>query len=300
MPCRSSSPTAAATASGPSAGAALVVVERGCHAAVQRVRRGQLDATDDGQGQQHRAARARAAVDEPRPAPRSVSMSSSAEAVMSVAPARSPGAQPGDVGLAGSRTSTGWGTWAASSRSASRSCRTQCCGPGSARREPAAHRAGAAAEVVDHMRAPPGGARPGRWRAPRRQPARAGRATRALTRVIARPGQHLGDHGRGGRPPGTATRAARGRPGAAASAARRRSARPAARRRVPPGHPACDEQPRAAERLAHAADVGRDDRHAAGQRLGDDHAVRLGPRRQHQQVRGGVAAVELGAGPRSR
>ena len=45
--------------------AALVGIERGGHAAVQRVRRGQLDATDDGQGQQHRASRAGTDGDQP-------------------------------------------------------------------------------------------------------------------------------------------------------------------------------------------------------------------------------------------
>ena len=50
------------------------------------------------------------------------------------------------------------------------------------------------------------------------------------------------------------------------------------------------------ERLRQPADLGCDDRQATGQRLGDDHAVRLGARRQHQQVRGGVAAVEIGSG----
>ena len=54
------------------------------------------------------------------------------------------------------------------------------------------------------------------------------------------------------------------------------------------------------EGLRHAADVGRDDRQATRQRLGHDHAVGLGARRQHQQVRGGVAALEIGAGPRAR
>ena len=54
------------------------------------------------------------------------------------------------------------------------------------------------------------------------------------------------------------------------------------------------------ERLGQPADVGCDHRQAAGQRLGDDHAVALGARRQHQHVRGGVAALEVDSGPRSR
>ena len=67
-----------------------------------------------------------------------------------------------------------------------------------------------------------------------------------------------------------------------------------------------DEQARprplgaATERLRHAADLGRDDRQAPGERLGHDHAVRLRARRQHEQVRAGVAAGERGAGPRPR
>ena len=50
----------------------------------------------------------------------------------------------------------------------------------------------------------------------------------------------------------------------------------------------------------HAADLGCDDRQATGQGLGDDHAVGLGARRQHEQVGGGVAAVEIGSRPRAR
>ena len=67
-----------------------------------------------------------------------------------------------------------------------------------------------------------------------------------------------------------------------------------------------DQQPRPGavlpvpERLGHPADVGGEDRQAAGQGLGDDHAVRLGVRGEHEQVRGGVRAVELRAGARSR
>jgi hypothetical protein len=55
-----------------------------------------------------------------------------------------------------------------------------------------------------------------------------------------------------------------------------------------------------AERLAHAADVGREHRDAAGERLGDDHAVGLGVRGEHEQVGGGVRAVELRADQRPR
>ena len=82
-------------------------------------------------------------------------------------------------------------------------------------------------------------------------------------------------------------------PRAAARAARRRRASGAAPRPARPGRRAA-RAARAAppsprpERLGHAADVGGDDRQPAGQRLGDDHAVRLGPRGQHQQVGRGV------------
>ena len=54
-----------------------------------------------------------------------------------------------------------------------------------------------------------------------------------------------------------------------------------------------------AEGLRHATYVGRNYRHAAGQSLDDDHAVRLGPGREHHHVRGGIGAVEIGSGPRS-
>ena len=50
--------------------------------------------------------------------------------------------------------------------------------------------------------------------------------------------------------------------------------------------------------LRHPSDLGRDHRQAVGERLRDDHAVRLGSRRQHQQVRGAVAAGEVGPGQR--
>ena len=54
------------------------------------------------------------------------------------------------------------------------------------------------------------------------------------------------------------------------------------------------------EGFGHPTDIGGDDRKTAGQSLGDDHAVRLGARREHHQVCRGVAAVELGSRPRSR
>ena len=138
---------------------------------------------------------------------------------------------------------------------------------------------------------------------------RAGRASSELTRiastVIAPPPP-------GRRPRRTwsstsrrATRAARARPGATAGAGRRPEPGPergAERGRVV----GRDEQPRpgavgaVTEGLRHPADLGRDDRQAAGERLGDDHAVRLRARREHQQVRRAVAAGEIGSGLRPR
>jgi hypothetical protein len=55
-----------------------------------------------------------------------------------------------------------------------------------------------------------------------------------------------------------------------------------------------------AEGFGHPADVGGDDRQTAGQGLGDDHPVGLGVRGEHEHVRAGVRAVEVGAGARSR
>ena len=56
------------------------------------------------------------------------------------------------VTAAPSAAGAGTSPAASASSSVSRSCTTQCCGPGNQRREPATHRAGAAAEVVDHPR----------------------------------------------------------------------------------------------------------------------------------------------------
>ena len=52
--------------------------------------------------------------------------------------------------------------------------------------------------------------------------------------------------------------------------------------------------------LRHTPDLGRDHRQAVGERLRHDHAVRLGSRCQHQQVRGAVAAGKVGFAQRSR
>ena len=82
-----------------------------------------------------------------------------------------------------------------------------------------------------------------------------------------------------------ATHAVRARPGAT---------------RVGRRQPRPDPTGPVTERLRNATDVGRDDRQAAGKRLGDHHAVGLGARRQHEQVSGGVAPVEIPCDARPR
>ena len=88
--------------------------------------------------------------------------------------------------------------------------------------------------------------------------------------------------------------ARRSRPRSAASPSQSRSAAPSAT-----GSPGGTSSPgpRAVvavpDRLGHPADVGDEHRHAARQGLGDDHAVGLGVRREHEQVRAGVRAVEV-------
>ncbi len=181
------------------------------------------------------------------------------------------------------------------SSSASRSCSTQCCGPGSERREPAAHRPGAAAEVVDHHGGrSAGSARPRRGR----RVAGAGRGVGRLAQLEPRGADPdaLGRHRRRGRPgrrrrptvvadqPASDARrsraARRSRRRSSASPSQARSAAPSATRVVgrheQPGPVAVGA---VAEGLRHAPDLGRDDRQAAGERLGDHHAVRLGARR---------------------
>ena len=124
-----------------------------------------------------------------------VSMSSSAEAVMRLAPARSPGSQPGDVGLprldrdrgpvGGRAGEVGGGDL---QQVGVPVVQDPVLRPGQQWREPAAHRPGAAAEVVDHpatgcRKASPRGGRRVRVHGPRRQRARAGQASRGLTRM---------------------------------------------------------------------------------------------------------------------
>ena len=248
--------------------------------------------------------------------PSAVSMSSSAEATMRLAPARSR-CETDDVRsprLDGDR-----GPVCGRARRIGDGTLQQACvpvvhhpvlRPGQPRREPAAHRAAAAAEVVDHE----GGGRSevpskvlGELGRPRRRVGRlaqdkplrltgtpcaltyigsrsalesdllvlAPRSSRRPARTPARTwvvsGHPYSDARR--------SRAARRR----RRAARRRRARSAARRRGPPGRragPAARQYRRPRARgLGHPADLGGEHRQAAGQCLGDDHAVRLGVRR---------------------
>ncbi len=246
-----------------------------------------------------------------------VSRSSSAEATTRLASASSPGGRSvTSECLASTVTAAarGGAATARSSRSASRSCSTQCCGRGKPRREPPAHRAAAAAEVVDHER-------PGGGEVPREAPGELGRARRRVGRLAqgeplrADPDAHRAHRAAPASTPARSdvvaahrrsdarrSRAARRRrPRRSASPSHARSAAPRAAG-SPGGTSSPGRVPSAAvpERLGHPADLGGEDRHAAGQGLGDDHAVRLGARGEHEQVRGGVRAVEVRAGARSR
>ena len=204
----------------------------------------QGDAAGDGQREQHRTpgagARASAASSS------AVSRSSSAEATTRLAPARSPGAsRVMSDRRASTVTAVRGPATASSSRSRVAVVHHPVLRPGQPRREPAAHRAAAAAEVVDHEAA-------GRGEVPREALGELGRARRRVGRLAqveplradpdgrrahrAAPASDAGERPDvGGRPPGAATRAARARPGAGARAARRRRASAAARRRAPPG-----------------------------------------------------------------
>ena len=186
--------------------------------------------------------------------------------------------------------------------------------PRQERREPSAHRPGAAGEVVDHpaagcREAPPDVrdevAGPGRSVGRLAEVEPSGAHADLLDRHRAAPARTPDEHGRGGRPPGERRAPLAGGP-----------AQPPPQIGVAePGPKRCAERGRVAGRdekagarpvgavtegLRHAADLGCHDRQAAGQRLGDDHAVRLGAGRQHQQVGGGVAAGEIGLGLRPR
>ena len=203
---------------------------------------------------------------------------------------------------------------ATSSRSASRSCTTQCCGPGSRgasqrpidpvpqprswiTRRPAA--GSVRREVLDELgarAAASAGSRrashPGLTRTLRGDHRDAPARTPARTDVVRRPPGERRAPLAGG-PAQPAPQLGVAEPGPERGGERRRVAgRDQQARPGPVGA--------VTEGLRQPADLGRDDRQATGQRLGDDHAVRLGARRQHQQVRGGVAAVEVGSGPRPR
>ena len=181
--------------------------------------------------------------------------------------------------------------------------------PGQTRGEPAAHRAATAAQIVDGERAFGQVARQALGellRARRRvgrlsqlEPLRrdhAHRATTAATSVsTAATSAVVSSHPRSDVRRSRAARRRRAR--SSASPSQRRSAAP--RAAGSPGGtsspaPPC---PRASR---HAADVGGEHRQAAGQGLGDDHAVGLRARGEHEQVGFGVCAVELRSGPRPR
>ena len=331
-----SSSTAAATASGPSRPPRRWwALNAAAMQRVQRLLRGQGHATDDGQREQHRKPAQAPSI---RASSSAVSRSSSAEAVTRLAPARSPGASrvmsdrlrlDGDGGPVGGRARrVGDGEL---QQVRVPVVHDPVLRPGQPRREPAAHRAAAAAEVVDHEAA-------GRGEVPREALGELGRARRRVGRLaqdepLRADPDGLRDHRAAPARPSRSSRrdalalttpartsatadavAAHGRSVARRSRAARRSrsrssasssqARSAAPRAAgspggtsSPGRVPSSPMP---ERLGHSADLGGEDRHAAGQRLGDDHAVRLGVRGEHEQVRGGVRAVELLAGARSR
>ncbi len=210
--------------------------------------------------------------------------------------------QPGDVGLPAPRRSPrrrpGGSATASSSSVSSRSCTTQCCGPASR---------GASQRPIAPLPPPRSwtttGPRAGRCsREARGELRRARRRVGRLAQVEPRPGCDDGHRPAAPRRPrtwspasGAASAPLTARPGAGGRAGRPRRARP---QRVAERHGIAgrDQQagPRAvlpvAERLAHPADVGGEHRHAAGQRLGEDHAVRLGAGGEHEQVRGRVRA----------
>ncbi len=281
----------------------------------------QLDATDDRQRQQHGTPRAGADGDQPAELVpgQQVEQRRGGDQGRAGEIAR---LQPGDVGLPrldGDRGAVGGRAGQVGGGDLEQVgvavVHDPVLRPGQPRREPAAHRPGAAAEVVDHpaRRVPGGvarGARRGRARGPRRRRARAARASPRLTRIV------LDDHRDApARTPARTdvvvdhpasdsrrSRAARRRRArSSASPSQARSAAPSAAG-SPGGTSSPGRLPSAPCPSASgtpptsAATTGS----AARQRLGDDHAVGLGARRQHQQVGGGVAALEIGAGPRSR
>ena len=204
----------------------------------------------------------------------------------------------GDRGAVGSRA--GRSPAATSSRSRVAVVQHPVLRPGQQRREPAAHRPAAAAEVVDHVRGRP--------------PADAGArcSTRLGARAAASAGSRSASHAGADpdRPRRVIAPLPRGRlrrrpsvvghPASELAPLAGRPAQPPAQlgvaepgpqrgARAPPGRRAGRAAPAGAvgavpERLGHPADLGGDDRQAAGQRLGDDHAVRLRARGEHEQV----------------
>ena len=238
-----------------------------------------------------------------------VSRSSSAEAVTRLAPARSLRRQPRDVGSP--RLDSPGRRRAPAARVAV--VHHPVLRPGQPRREPAAHRAAAAAEVVDHERA--------RGEVPREALGELGRAGRRVGRlaqvqplradptaaaVIA----PLPRGRRRGRTwwPATraATRAAPGRPAAGGRAARRPRASGAARRRAPPGRRAGPAAPAGCRRRraraprstppTSAASTGTPRASASVTTMPYVSACEASTSRSA----GGVRAVELRAGARAR
>ena len=137
--------------------AALVGVECGGHAGVQWIRRAQVDATDDGQGQQHGAPGAGTDGDQPGQllAGQQVQQRRGGDEGCVGEIVR---VQPGDVGLPGLDGDRGpVGGRAGEVRGGDGQqvgvpvVQDPVLRSGQPRREPAAHRPGAAAEVVDHL-----------------------------------------------------------------------------------------------------------------------------------------------------
>ena len=172
---------------------------RSCGAGGRRTRRPRGGPADPpGSARRDRRRTASAGPDTPRRHRRatspasssSVSMSSSAEAVIRVAPARSPGCSrvmsdclASTVTAAPSAAGPGGSAAATSSRSASRSCRTQCCGPGSS---------GASQRPIAPV------PQPRSWitRRPVAGSCRARRSTRSRARAAASAGSRRASHSR--------------------------------------------------------------------------------------------------------
>ena len=229
---------------------ALVGVECGRHAGVERIRRGEVDATGDGKREQHRASGCGADAGQPRQlvAGHQVEQRGRGDEgragelvrveLGDVGPPRLDddggpvGGRAGEVG-GGDREQIGVPV-----------VHDPVLRPRQERRQPSAHRPGAAGEVVDHPAAgcrelPPdvldevAGAGGGVGRLAEVEPSG---ADPDLPRPSSRrPCQDAGRARTWWSTTGRATRAARARPGATAAAARRRRARLEALRRAQPG-----------------------------------------------------------------